>query len=144
MYDYTNVSDEIRAHRDNLADKVRQELMLAGIPAFRRESPEGRGGAHIEVDLGDDAAGGVFVNWETHPDLSQAACESVRNGQLQAPAIRHSGTVALHMRDAIIGILVSAGLQAEVEADDMRPLTVRVWGDGTGERLPRTTWERRI
>ncbi|MFF4606118.1 hypothetical protein ACFY12_25680 [Streptomyces sp. NPDC001339] len=131
MFDYANASDEVIANRNALADKVRRELEMAGIAAFRQEDAEERAGAEIEIDLGADSAGGVFVSWNPHPSLSQAAADGVRNGQLQAPAIRHSGVVVSHMRDAMIGILVSAGVQADVADDDMRPLAIRVWGDET-------------
>ncbi|GGX36694.1 hypothetical protein [Streptomyces noursei] len=129
MFDYTNASDEIVANRNALADKVRRELELAGIATFRQENAGERAGAEIEVDLGADSAGGVFVSWNPHPSLSQAAADGVRNGQLQVPAIRHSGAVVSHMRDAMIGILASAGFRADIADDDMRPLAIRVWED---------------
>ncbi|MGV4926059.1 hypothetical protein K2224_17160 [Streptomyces sp. BHT-5-2] len=131
MVDYANVSDEVIANRNFLADKVHRELELAGIATLRQGDGEERAGAQIEVDLGDDSAGGVFVSWNPHPILSQAASDAVRKGQLQAPVIRHSGAVVSHVRDAITGILVSAGFRVDVADDDMRPLAVRVWGDET-------------
>ncbi|WP_275461407.1 hypothetical protein [Streptomyces noursei] len=129
MYDFKNAPDDIIAEREKLAEQVQRELELAGFVAFQMDM-EKRAGAEIEVDRGDDAAGGVFVDWKPHPTLSRAAVESLQNGEHQAQAIRHHGTVIMHMRDAIIGILISAGFQAEVSDDDMRPLAVRVWGVG--------------
>jgi hypothetical protein len=68
------------------------------------------------------------VTWRPDPALSRAVAESVRNRELSAPVIRHSGAIASHMRDAIIGILSSAGFRAEVADDDMRPMVIHVAG----------------
>ncbi|WP_370128158.1 hypothetical protein [Streptacidiphilus sp. EB103A] len=128
MFDYVNASDDVLASRNKLADHVCRELQLAGIPAFRMVEVVGPAGAEVEVDAGDDEAGGVFVSWRPDPTLSQSVAESVLRRELEAPVIRHSGTVASHMRDAIVGILNSAGFQAEVANDDMRPMAIQVMG----------------
>ncbi|MEW1677227.1 hypothetical protein [Streptomyces noursei] len=127
MYDFKHAPADIIAEREKLAEQVQRELELAGVVAFQIDVKV-QVGAEIEVDRGDDAAGGVFVTWKPHPTLSTAAVESLQNGEYQAQAIRHHGTVIMHMRDAIIGILVSAGFRAEISDDDMRPFVVRVWG----------------
>nr|WSX75734.1 hypothetical protein OH826_18860 [Streptomyces sp. NBC_00899] len=128
MSDFINAADDVLADRNQLADQVCRELQLAGIPAFRMVDLVDSVGAEVEVDAGDDEAGGVFVTWRPNPALSQAVAESVRNRELSAPAIRHSGTISSHMRDAIIGILKSAGFRADVADDDMRPMAIHVAG----------------
>ncbi|TBO60838.1 hypothetical protein EYS09_04530 [Streptomyces kasugaensis] len=128
MSHFSNAADDVIAERGELAVQVQRELELAGISAYRLVGTTERAGAEIEVDRGDDAAGGVFVTWKPHPTVSARAVESVRNGEYHARSIRHSGAIAMHMRDAVIGILVSAGFRAEASDDDMRPLAVRVRG----------------
>ncbi|MEU2778443.1 hypothetical protein ABZ646_37595 [Streptomyces sp. NPDC007162] len=128
MSDFVNASDDVLADRNQLADQVCRELQLAGIPAFLMADAAGSVGAEVEVDAGDDEAGGVFVTWRPDPALSRAVAESVRNRELSAPVIRHSGAIVSHMRDAIIGILSSAGFRAGVADDDMRPMVIHVAG----------------
>ena len=111
-----------------LADKICRELQLAGVPAFR-EDRDDQAGALVEVDTGDDAAGGVFVDWKPDPSLTRAAVEKMQNGEYQAPVIAYAGAVRAHMQKALIGILGSAGFQADAAdafGGDMRPLSVRV------------------
>ena len=131
MREVHGAAGEIVSTRRELADRVCAELRLAGLPASPGSGVAGEAevvGAVVEVDLGDDAAGGVFVHWQPDPGLTSAVVESMRNGQVDADAVRHSGSIKAHMRDAIIGILRSAGLRVEVERDDMRPFTVRILG----------------
>jgi hypothetical protein len=126
MSGFERVSGAEQASWQRIAEQAREALHMAGLPAFHFGNNERAGGAEIEIDLGDDAAGGVFVAWRPDGRLSQLAAESVRSGQLSHPAIRQAGTVSQIMRDAIILILGSAGFAAEVSDDDMRPLSVRV------------------
>ncbi|MEU7592771.1 hypothetical protein AB0B79_07005 [Streptomyces sp. NPDC039022] len=126
MYDYSEVTGEVLNERNALAVRALRELELAGFTAFLQDGAGGPPGAEVEVDLGDDAAGGVYVTWKTHPTLTRTALEKVQSGQLQAREIRHSGAVGRYMQDAMIHILASAGLQAEAAEDDMRPTAVRV------------------
>lgn len=128
MSDFVNAPDDVLANRSQLADQVCRELLLAGIPAFQMADAVGSAGAEVEVDAGDDEAGGVFVTWRPDPALSRAVAESVQNRELSAPVIQHSGAIASHMRDAIIGILSSAGFRVDVANDDMRPMVIRVAG----------------
>src|SRR5258708_644065 len=119
---FHSASGETVGTRRELADRVRAELRRAGIPAHLAAGARGAAGAvgaGVEVDAGEAAAGGVFVRWQPDPALTRAVVESMRTGQPDAEAIRHSGSVKAHMRDAIIGILRSAGLRAEAERDDM-------------------------
>ncbi|MCL8014550.1 hypothetical protein [Streptomyces sp. AS02] len=127
-FDHREAPENVIAERNALADRVCRELTLAGMPAFRDDRDD-QAGAQVEVDTGDDAAGGVFVDWRTDPTLRQAAFDSMQSGDYTAPAIRHDGAVCSHMQKAIIGILTSAGFQAEAAATfdgDLRPLSVRV------------------
>jgi hypothetical protein len=127
MYDHAKAPGDVITARNELADQVCRELELAGIPAFRQEgNPWDRAGAVVEANSSGDAAGGVFVEWNPHPTISHAVAESIQNGDFQAKAIWHSGAITSHMRDAIIGILESAGFRADATDDDMRPMAARV------------------
>jgi hypothetical protein len=127
MSGFEQVSEASRAPWQRLADEARDALRMAGLPAFKFGESDGSAvGAEIEIDLGDDAAGGVFVAWRPDGQLSQLAAESVRNGQLGHPPIRQAGVVSKIMRDAIVSILNSAGFAAGESGDDMRPLSLRV------------------
>jgi hypothetical protein len=126
MSDYVRATEDVLADRNKLADQVCQALRLAGLAAFRQPNSDDAAGAEVEVDPGDDAAGGVFVTWNPHRTISEAVIENLQTGRLQAPVIQHSGAIASHMMNAMVGILRSAGFQADASDDDMRPMTVHV------------------
>jgi hypothetical protein len=126
MSGFEQVSEANQAAWRRVAEDAREALRMAGLPAFQFGQNQSAVGAEIEIDLGDDAAGGLFVAWRPDRQLSQLAAESVRNGQLNHPSIRQAGLVSKTMRDAIISILNSAGFTAEESGDDLRPLSLRV------------------
>lgn len=126
MARFEQVSEADQAARRRVAEEAREALRMAGLPAFQFGKNESAVGAEIEIDVGSDEAGGVFVAWRPDGQLSQLAAESVRNGQLSHPSIRQAGMISKTMRDAIIAILNSAGFAAEKSEDDMRPLSLRV------------------
>ncbi|MGW2224086.1 hypothetical protein [Streptomyces formicae] len=130
---YEKASPDVTSARNSLAAHVRQELERAGIPAalLDMRTPASPPGAEIECDLGADAAGGVFVQWNAGQSLRDAAGESLMKQDFQAPAVKHNGAVGSAMCAAMVGILRSAGFQAVESEDDMRPFTVAVegWSD---------------
>lgn len=134
MTEFEHVSKEVRDGWLRLADEVCAELQLAGLPASRVVGAAMSVGAEVEVDTGDDEAGGVFVSWRPGAQLSGAAAEGVRSGRFDDPAVLHSGSVAREMYGALLGILKSAGYTVEPSDDDMRPFAVRVVSG------PRTQW----
>ncbi|MFL1381429.1 hypothetical protein [Nocardiopsis protaetiae] len=124
MVDFERVGVEAEQALNLLAEKVSEELDVAGIPNFR--DGEFGAGAEIEVDLGADRAGGVFVHWNPAESLVQASVAAVGQGRLDAPAIRRAGAVGEIMRDAIFRILQSSDFGVELDTGDMRPFAVRV------------------
>ncbi|MFJ6650430.1 hypothetical protein ACIQPS_32765 [Streptomyces sp. NPDC091290] len=127
-FDHREASEAVVTERVALAERVRRELALAGLPALRADQDD-QAGALVEVDVGDDAEGGVFVDWRPDPALTRAAVDLMQKGRYQASEIAYNGAVRAHMQQAIIGILRSAGLQADEAAafdGDLRPLSVRV------------------
>ncbi|MFE0723011.1 hypothetical protein EF919_29055 [Streptomyces sp. WAC02707] len=124
-YDYPHASEEVLAERSSIADRVCEELRMAGLPAHRwKPDVDGAIGAEVAVDPGEGSVGGIFVTWTA--DFGPALAESLLSGDFQAPVIRQNGAVAQHMQEAIIGILRAAGLDAAPSGDDMNPLAVRV------------------
>ncbi|MGW1952422.1 hypothetical protein ACWCPI_06600 [Streptomyces sp. NPDC001920] len=135
-FDHREAPEDVVAERTALADQVCRELALAGLPASR-EDRDDQVGALVEIDTGDDAAGGVFVDWRPDPALTRAAMERMQKGEYRAPVIEHDGAVRAHMQKAITGILRSAGFRADAAADfdgDLRPLSVRVEPGGPTTR----------
>ncbi|MBI3687139.1 MAG: hypothetical protein HY241_07310 [Actinobacteria bacterium] len=126
MADFENASYEVQTAWNDIAKLAQTALELAGLPATLLAQDSNIVGAEIEVDLGSDEAGGVFVEWRPLVRLSKAAAESVQSNRFDDPSIRHSGAVKLAMRRAIIEILSSAGFIAEESQEDMRPLSVRI------------------
>jgi hypothetical protein len=124
--DFKQAEEVVKAGWAQLAGGVLVELQLAGLPTSLISDAAFSVGAEIEVDPGDDEAGGVFVTWRPDERLSGAAAESVRNGRFDDAVVQHSGSVALFMRNAIIEILKSAGFSVEPSMDDMRPLSAHV------------------
>ncbi|MFF8834894.1 hypothetical protein [Streptomyces sp. NPDC015130] len=111
---------EVIAGWNDLADGVCRELTRAGLPARRGDldgGPQFRPGAEVHVDPLAD--GGVYVDWETDAELRIPALELFAKGidYADPPAVvRHHRNVHAFMRDAMTGILASAGFQVE-EAD---------------------------
>ncbi|GGR84005.1 hypothetical protein GCM10010284_16420 [Streptomyces rubiginosohelvolus] len=108
---------EVITERGQLADEACRALVRAGISAYREDLDEhsgGRPGAHVRVDPLAD--GGVLVDWNTQAELTAAAVDLLERGvdPSHLPReIRHFETVQTCMRDAVLGILASAGFQVE-------------------------------
>ncbi|MEU3981700.1 hypothetical protein AB0F77_16615 [Streptomyces sp. NPDC026672] len=108
---------DIIAQRTAVAEEACRALARAGIPVHRGDlgdGSEGRPGAEVHVD--PLAVGGVLVEWNTEAELTTAAVNLLADGV--APSnlpylIRHYETVQTCMRDALLGILTSAGFHAE-------------------------------
>ncbi|SED49111.1 hypothetical protein [Streptomyces sp. TLI_105] len=111
---------EVVAEWNDLADRVCRELARAGLPARRSDldggpsGPSGAAGAEVHVDR--LAEGGVFVDWQTDAELRATALGLFAEGIDYAnppAAVRHYNSVHKLMRDALLGILASAGFQVE-------------------------------
>ncbi|MEU0738271.1 hypothetical protein [Streptomyces sp. NPDC006134] len=123
---------EVIAERDALADEVCRELGRAGLPAHRGDrggEPRSKPGAEVHVD--PLAEGGVFVDWGTDEGLSTAALGLFVKGiDYSDPpeVVRHYQAVHDCMRDALLGILASAGFQVEEPDGHAHGSMVRVKG----------------
>ncbi|MCO1578914.1 hypothetical protein M8C13_24470 [Crossiella sp. SN42] len=120
------VSDARLRELRNLADDVRDTLAEAGLPITGDLAPGLRVGVRVEVDPADDEAGGVWVDWHTHPRMANAAADCVNEGRLDDPVLTRQGEVMEAMQQALLAILTSAGFQAGDPDHDYRPYELQV------------------
>jgi hypothetical protein len=125
MAGYSEMTDAVLAMRLELAEQVRGELSKAGLP-MGSDTAGGLGGVVVEVDAGDDTAGGVFVRWEPSADLGEQAADAVSAGRFDHPSVARSAAVSEAMREAMIAIPRSAGVEAVEAADELRPFTIQI------------------
>lgn len=126
MIEFDEVDDDAGRALDVLADQVLRSLEAAGLPAFRSGGGEDASGAEIEVDRGDDAAGGVHVTWRPAAQLVDDAGDALLQGRLSDHAIQRSGAIKFAMKDAIGSVLTVFGFVVDDSEDDMRPASIRV------------------
>lgn len=129
-YGFDHASDEVIAVRAELADEVVQALGQAGLPAFRSDLlSEARPGAVVHVHRDADlASAAVSVGWRGDGSLVEPAKVAIAAGDLHSPDVRRLGSLSLHMQDALIKILVSAGVIATLSNDSVDPGDVLVFG----------------
>jgi hypothetical protein len=111
-----------------LARGALEVLLSAGLPESTEAEEGPSAGIEVEVDVGDDEAGGVYLMWRPDDRLVSAAALAVLDGRLDDPAIRRSAGFRAVMKDAILSILASSGFIVEEAQDDLNPLAVRVLG----------------
>jgi hypothetical protein len=121
-------SDDVLASRRELAEQVCVALSAAGVPVHLVGRDAESSGAQVEVDNGDDDAGGVFVTWQPGANLVQAVVESMSQGQTDAPVIALRTSISGYMRDAIVNVLTVFGFRVVSCDDDMRPPAIKVLG----------------
>ncbi|RAG87008.1 hypothetical protein DN069_03340 [Streptacidiphilus pinicola] len=96
-----------------LAARVERDLLAAGLNAKPYEvTPSSLAGVEVEVDAFDDAVGGVWLHWRTHPSVG--------------PESPHSTSVRVVMAEALVRTLTALGYLAEHGDDSLRPYAVRV------------------
>lgn len=124
---FERVGAEESAALQKLARRVRDELAAAGLPVVAPKlAPVLAGGAEVDIDDGDDAAGGVFVGWQASPRLRACASRAFRLKQLDEPVLRYSSAVGAAMKQAMAQVLASAGFSVEDARDEYRPQQLRV------------------
>ncbi|RKR90459.1 hypothetical protein BDK92_4832 [Micromonospora pisi] len=123
---FTLVSPAVLDDWKRLAARVRDTLAEAGLPVATENEPDYFAGVTVDVDPGDDEAGGVFVLWRPHRRLGNAVAESVTEQRIDDPVLRHFGAIAEAMRQAAWSILDSAGFTVADPNTDYRPLQLQV------------------
>jgi hypothetical protein len=123
---YRQASETEVAVRSDLASSVACILEDAGIPVTIDQACAGSGGAVVDVDRGDDAAGGVYVSWRPGASLIERANRLLLNEKHDHGDIRFMGQVSESMMLAMLEILRHCGVDATVADDDLRPYSIRV------------------
>jgi hypothetical protein len=95
---FEHVSTQAAERMRDLADRARVVLVSAGIPAFDISSPDPRGGAEIDVDTGDDEAGGVYITWRVSRGLTEEISNYVLGHEHSHPRVQYSGQIHLAIR----------------------------------------------
>lgn len=146
MTETPRVPPEVLARRTELGARVVAELHRAGLPAYlrTRETPAQAGAEVVVDDLAAEEGGGVTVEWHPDPGLRLAALgvspgddaperaatalAGISRTGVVPDGLRHADEIGAHMQRALIGILVSAGLDARDLGDEDDPHVVRVGG----------------
>jgi hypothetical protein len=81
----------------------------------------------VNPDAGTEEAP-VVLHWGCDPSMVQAALDALQSGDITSEVARYPGTIGLHMQDALIRILDSAGFLVRPETDSMNPEYVQVLG----------------
>ena len=110
-----------------LARRVERELRRAGLRAASFELND-EGGFAIQVnESGEDSEPSVSVIWRaSRALLDEVFADMPVGGHPPPPLMQNAGHINHAMALAIIEILRSAGLSAQMSTDDMEPLTVEV------------------
>ncbi|MFI6054791.1 hypothetical protein ACIBCO_32480 [Streptomyces violascens] len=130
-YGFVRASDDVLAVRNGLAAQAIQALHRAGLPAFEEGAvgTDNQPGAVVEVAAdAETASAPVFVRWRCDPSMIQAAVDGPASGDTDTSAYRYPGTAGLHMQNVLIKILLSAGIIATLDNDNMNPERVLVFG----------------
>ena len=134
MHGFKQVSAETLAEYEAVAERVRAELSAAGLPIAAPDySPEADSnyGVLVGVDPGDDAAGGVTVEWNCRQAIRDRMIDALQQRKYDAPAIWRNGAIVTAMNTAITEILTSAGFTVVENPNDMAPMTLKVMATPT-------------
>ena len=105
---------------ETLAARVTHALQLAGLPRVSRESnPAGGFGIQLAEEV-------LYVVWNPAPELSETVFQKMTSNDIEHPAVLQSGLIEQTMSQAILTILLSAGINARMSVNDLTPATVEV------------------
>ena len=136
---FKRVSAEEAERQEALASRVRNELAAAGLPVLTPGLDRVlASGAEVEVDDGNDAAGGVYAGWLISPRLRECASRAFRFRLLDDPVLSHTSEIAAAMMQAMAAVLASAGFAVEDANDEYRSHQLRVT-EGPAQAVPMWT-----
>ncbi|MEY9874692.1 hypothetical protein ABH931_004192 [Streptacidiphilus sp. MAP12-33] len=96
-----------------LAARVERDLLASGLNAKPYEvTPSSLAGVEVEVDAFDDAVGGVWLHWRTHPSVGSEGSGAT--------------SVRVVMAEALVRTLTALGYRVEHGDDSLRPYAVRL------------------
>ncbi|WP_406173630.1 hypothetical protein [Streptomyces sp. NBC_00996] len=119
------MGEDALRHVQELADLAVEALKAHG---FNLAS-EGSGGLVVEVDAGDDEAGGVYIKWKSPLSISSKVTELIRSQNLESPFLAQATQYSSGMQKALSNALSLSGFLVELE-DDLRPFGIRVVSRG--------------
>ncbi|MET7399426.1 hypothetical protein ABZS66_38685 [Dactylosporangium sp. NPDC005572] len=128
MFEHLRADDAALVGRHALAERVCVALAYAGVRARPGPGAPVEGGAEVEIDAGNDEAGGVYVRWTPSPELSKAVRDSLIAGRTHDPVVDLYGSVSLSMRDALIDVLRHSGFRVLAVNDSGGEPTILVLG----------------
>jgi hypothetical protein len=131
MDGYQQARGAVVAERLRLASSAASILNEAGLPVAVDPGSARSGIALVEVDRGDDAAGGVYVSWRPGALLIERNNSHLLAGDRNHVDIDFSGQVCESMMEAMLAILRYRGVDAAVTDNDLRPYTIRVSAHGS-------------
>lgn len=114
-----------------VANSAVQALIAAGLPTVLATDPlkpSSGPGVVVDVDPGDDAAGGVWARWECTNAVGERAGDDLLAGRHDSPSITFHGAVVEAMQTAITAILNASGFDVRASDDEMQPFAVHVLG----------------
>jgi hypothetical protein len=130
-FEHLRADDATLAARRELVQRVCTALTYAGVPAFPSDGVSARPGAAVEVDGGNDEAGGVYVWWKPSPELSRTVVDNLTADRTDDPADQLFLSISLAMRDAMMLILRQSGLRVgPVDDFTQAPPGILVLGPG--------------
>lgn len=95
---FERVDETTLAAWNQLAARLREDLAAAGFTLFDQASTTG---VEVEVDPGNDPAGGIFVRWSVSPTLMERIHPAVVRGDHDDPALHHFGVIQKAMEEAL-------------------------------------------
>ncbi|GAA2814340.1 hypothetical protein GCM10010452_48410 [Crossiella cryophila] len=100
---------------------MRDELAAAGLPVVPKTlASDLHPGAEVSVDPGQDAAGGVHVEWTVSPRLAHVGRRAVTSGRLDDPVVGYAYKIGEAMATAMTAILRNAGYTVAPSRDEYR------------------------
>ena len=124
MSSYEKVDAGRAAVLEDVALRVIEVLQGAGFSASSSRRP----GAVVQVDLGDDSAGGVYVTWRAADAVEGRVIDCVMRGQTNDPAIDELAELRLVMQKALFAVLSARGFVVADSNNDLSANSVVVTG----------------
>lgn len=104
-----------------LAELTRAALISHGFSPATGEL----GGFAVEIDAGDDEAGGVYIKWKSPISVSLKLTELIRSPEMESPFLAQVAQYSSGMQKALADSLKLSGFLVELE-NDVRPFGIRV------------------
>lgn len=119
MADFGHVSEPEAEKLYRIARRAKASLRNFGFRANNPPDTSDVGGAVVEVDTGDDPAGGVHVRWSLPKSVNEEVVRHVVAGEVEHPSIAQAEAISDLMSQVIVAVLVADGFDARISDDGM-------------------------